>query len=237
MHNSVKKDILFLGNPEKAASKAKYFKNGKGEYGEGDVYIGLTNPEIHEVAKHYKSLVSLVDLDVLIKDEIHEIRFVALTILVLQMKKLKKESEIEEYAKFYIKNIPYINNWDLVDCSAMHILGPYFFQKTDKSKLYDLAKSGHLWSERIAIITTFYFLRKGDFEDTFKICDILISHKHDLIHKACGWMLREIWQKGGKEEVEEYLRNNINKIPRTMLRYAIEKMEEIERKSFLNMGK
>ncbi|MCP9770699.1 DNA alkylation repair protein [Lacihabitans sp. LS3-19] len=237
MYETILKDILFLGNPDKAQSKAKYFKNGKGEYGEGDVFVGLTNPETHQISKHYKNLATFDDLQKLIENQIHEVRFVALTILVLQIKKAKTENEIERFVEFYFKNLKYVNNWDLVDCSCMHILGPYFYEKTDKSKLYKLAKSGDLWSERISIITTFYFIRKGNFTDTFKISDILIHHKHDLIHKATGWMLREVWQKGGKEKVEFYIRENIKIMPRTMLRYAIEKMEEMERKSFLNLGK
>jgi 3-methyladenine DNA glycosylase AlkD len=237
MYKSILKEIFFLANPDKARTKTKYFKNGKGEYGEGDIFIGLTNPEMHQISKHYKIQVTFMDLQKLIESKTHEVRFVALTILVLQIKKVKTETQIEKFAEFYFKNIKYVNNWDLVDCSCIPILGPYFYQKKDRAKLFDLAKSGDLWSERISIITTLYFIRKGDFSDTFKISDILIHHKHDLIHKATGWMLREVWKKGGKEQVEDYIRKNIKTIPRTMLRYAIEKMEEIERKAFLDLGK
>jgi 3-methyladenine DNA glycosylase AlkD len=235
MYQSVKNDLLFLSNPEKAISKAKYFKSGKGEYAEGDVFIGLTNPEVHQICKHYRDLVNLEDIEMLIKDEIHEVRFAALTLLVLKYKKLKKLKEKTDFVNLYLRNIPYINNWDLVDCSSMFILGPYCYETRDNSVLENLANIGHLWSERIAIISTHYYIRQGDFSLTFKLAEMLLNHKHDLIHKAVGWMLREIWSKGGREEVEEFLTENIRVIPRTALRYAIEKMEEHERKYFLSL--
>lgn len=235
MYQSVKNDLLFLSNPEKAISKAKYFKNGKGEYAEGDVFIGLTNPEVHQICKHYRDLVNLEDIEMLVKDEIHEVRFAALTLLVLKYKKLKKLEEKTDFVNLYLRNISYINNWDLVDCSSMFILGPYYYETKDNSVLENLAKTGHIWSERIAIISTHYFIRHGDFAFTFKLAKMLLNHKHDLIHKAVGWMLREIWSKGGREVVEEFLAENIRVIPRTALRYTIEKMEEHERKYFLSL--
>lgn len=235
MYQSVKNDLLFLSNPEKATTKAKYFKNGKGEYAEGDVFIGLTNPEVHQVCKHYRDLVNLEDIEILIKDEIHEIRFAALTLLVLKYKKLKKLDEKADYVALYLRNIPYINNWDLVDCSSMYILGPFYFETKDNSFLENLAKTGHLWSERIAIISTHFYIRQGDFALTLKLAEMFLNHKHDLIHKAVGWMLREVWSKGGKAEVEEFLTKHIKTIPRTTLRYTIEKMEEHERKLFLSL--
>jgi 3-methyladenine DNA glycosylase AlkD len=235
MYQSVKNDLLFLSNPEKAISKAKYFKNGKGEYAEGDVFIGLTNPEVHQICKHYRDLVNLQDIEMLIKDEIHEVRFAALTLLVLKYKKLKKLEEKTDFVNLYLRNIPYINNWDLVDCSSMYILGPYYFDTKDNIVLENLAKTGHIWSERIAIISTHYYIRQGDFVLTFKLAEMLLNHKHDLIHKAVGWMLREIWSKGGHEEVEKFLTEHIRVIPRTALRYTIEKMEDHERKYFLSL--
>jgi len=235
MYQFVKNDLLFLSNPEKAAVKAKYFKNGKGEYAEGDVFIGLTNPEIHQICKHYRDLVSLEDIEMLIKDEIHEVRFTSLTLLVLKYKKLKKLEEKATCVALYLRNIPFINNWDLVDCSSMYILGPYYFEKKDNSALENLAKSGHLWSERIAIISTHYYIRQGDFALTFKLAEMFLNHKHDLIHKAVGWMLREIWSKGGSVEVEDFLIKHIKTMPRTALRYTIEKMEDHERKYFLSL--
>lgn len=235
MYQSVKNDLLFLSNPEKADTKAKYFKNGKGEYAEGDVFIGLTNPEVHQICKHYRDLVNLEDIEMLLKDEIHEVRFTALTLLVLKYKKLKSLNEKATYVALYLRNIPYINNWDLVDCSSMYILGPYCFETKDNSVLVNLAKTGHLWSERIAIISTHYYIRQGDFALTFKFAEMLLNHKHDLIHKAVGWMLREIWSKGGSAEVEGFLTKHIKTIPRTALRYTIEKMEDHERKYFLSL--
>jgi 3-methyladenine DNA glycosylase AlkD len=235
MHESLKSDLLFLSNPEKAVLKAKYFKTGEGEYAEGDIFIGLTNPEVHQICKHYRDLISLGGIEVLLKDEIHEVRFAALTLLVLKYKKLKSVMDKKSFVEVYLRNIPWINNWDLVDCSSMYILGPYFFEKNDNAVLENLAKSGHLWSERIAIISTNYHIRQSSFDLTFKFAKMLIHHKHDLIHKAIGWMLREIWGKGGKNEVEAFLEEHISVIPRTALRYAIEKMEEQERKYFLNL--
>lgn len=235
MYQSVKNDLLFLSNPEKATTKAKYFKNGKGEYAEDDVFIGLTNPEVHQVCKHYKDLVNLEDIEMLLKDEIHEMRFTALTLLVLKYKKLKRLEEKATYAALYLRNIPYINNWDLVDCSSMYILGPYYYETKDDSVLKNLAETDHLWSERIAIISTHYYIRQGEFALTFFLAEMLLKHKHDLIHKAVGWMLREIWSKGGSAEVEDFLTKHIRTIPRTALRYAIEKMEDHERKYFLSL--
>ena len=235
MYQSVKNDLLFLSNPEKAASKAKYFKNGKGEYAEGDVFIGLSNPEVHQVCKHYRDLVNLEDIEMLLNDEIHEVRFTALTLLVLKYKKLKSLNEKATYVALYLRNIPDINNWDLVDCSSMYILGPYCFETKDNSVLENLAKTGHLWSERIAIISTHHYIRQGDFALTFKFAEMFLNHRHDLIHKAVGWMLREVWSKGGSAEVEVFLTKHIKTMPRTALRYAIEKMEDHERKYFLSL--
>ena len=235
MFESVKNDLLYLSDPIKAVAKSKYFKCEAGQYGEGDIFIGLSNPEVQQICKHYRDRVSLNDIEILLQDEIHEVRFAALTLLVMKYKRLQDTNEKAKHVALYLQNIPYINNWDLVDCSSMYILGPYYFETQNKVILEKLAKTGHLWSERIAIIATHFYIRNGDFSLTFKIAELLLHHKHDLIHKAIGWMLREVWRKGGKQEAEAYLVKHIEVIPRTTLRYTIEKMEEVERKYFLNL--
>lgn len=235
MVNSFKNQLIKLSNPQKALEKSKFFKTKKGQYGEGDQFIGLTNGQIQELSKKFKDELSLNDLNNLMKDPIHEIRFAALTVMVLKYKKVKNENYKIEIVDLFLENVEYINNWDLVDCSSYFILGPYFLSKTDKKILFDLAKSGHLWSERIAIVCTLHFIRNNHFQTTFEISDILLTNENDLIHKAMGWMLREIWKKGGNEVVEMYLKKNIKAIARTTLRYAIEKMPEVKRKEFLKL--
>ena len=235
MVNSFKNQLIQLSNPQKAIEKAKYFKSKEGQYGEGDKFIGLTNGQIQELSKKFKDQLSLNDLNELMKDPIHEIRFATLTVMVLKYKKAITENHKSEIVDLFLKNIKYINNWDLVDCSCYFILGPYLLSKTDKKILFDLANSGHLWSERIAIVSTLHFIRNNHFQTTFEISNVLLSNKNDLIHKAIGWMLREIWKKGGNDLVEQYLKKNITTLARTTLRYAIEKMPEVKRKEFLEL--
>jgi 3-methyladenine DNA glycosylase AlkD len=235
MVNSFKNQLTKLSNPQKALEKAKYFKSKEGQYGEGDQFIGLTNGQIHEISRKFRKELTLSDLDELIKDPIHEIRFAALSVLVLKYKKAKIENEKNEIVDLFLKNVAFINNWDLVDCSCYFILGPHLLTKIDKKILFDLANSGHLWSERIAIVSTLHFIRNNHFQTTFEISNLLLSNKNDLIHKAIGWMLREIWKKGGNDLVEQYLKKNITTLARTTLRYAIEKMPEVKRKEFLEL--
>lgn len=235
--NELISELQAVATPERAKASAWFFKTGKGQYGEGDVFIGISNPDLRKICKKYPAL-SLEELQVLLNNPIHEYRLGALIILVSQMKKAKDETQKRIY-DFYIENIPNINNWDLVDTSARDIVGYYLFDK-DRHILIDMARSGHIWTQRIAIIASCYFINKNQFEDTFRIAEILLSHKHDLIHKAVGWMLREIWKKevtGGNEakQVEAFLTKNISRIPRTALRYSIEKMTEEQRKYFMTL--
>jgi 3-methyladenine DNA glycosylase AlkD len=225
-------ELRAIATPERAEASAWFFKTGKGQYGESDVFIGISNPDIRAICKNYKHL-SLNELQELLDSPIHEFRFAALVILVEQMKKANKETRREIY-EFYLDNTQNINNWDLVDCSARDIVGAYLFDK-DRSILYDMARTDHLWTQRIAIISTLYFIKKKQFYDTLKISEILLSHKHDLIHKAVGWMLREAWKVGGSEQVESFLEQNIGRIPRTALRYAIEKMTDERKKYFMTL--
>ena len=226
------RDLQAIATPERAKASAWFFKTGKGQYGEGDVFIGISNPDLRKICNQYNAL-NFEDLQELLNSEIHEYRLAALIILVNQMKKAKGEGRQKIY-DFYLDNTHRINNWDLVDTSARDIVGAYLFDK-DRSILYDMARTDHLWTQRIAIIATFYFINHKQFYDTLKISEILLSHKHDLMHKAVGWMLREAWKKGGATQVEEFLEQNITRFPRTALRYTIEKMEEERKKYFMNL--
>jgi 3-methyladenine DNA glycosylase AlkD len=225
-------ELRAIATPERAEAAAWFFKTGKGQYGEGDIFIGISNPDLRTICKNYKQL-TLSELQELLDSPIHEFRFAALVILVEQMKKINAETRREIY-EFYLDNTQNINNWDLVDCSARDIVGAYLFDK-NRSILYDMARTDHLWTQRIAIIATLFFIKKKQFYDTLKISEILLSHKHDLIHKAVGWMLREAWKVGGSEQVESFLEQNIGRIPRTALRYAIEKMTDERKKYFMTL--
>jgi 3-methyladenine DNA glycosylase AlkD len=230
MNGIILKEIYSHQDRNKAQILSRFFKTGKGQYGEGDIFLGLTVPVSRKIALKYKDI-SNTDISCLLKNKIHEIRLIALLILVFKYKKADFKIK-KEIVDFYLKNTKYINNWDLVDLSAHHILGEYFSDKKNKEILIELAQSKNLWEQRIAIVSTFAFIRKGDMELTIKISKILINHKHDLIHKACGWMLREM----GKRNVVllcKFLDENINKMPRTMLRYSIEKFPENIRLEYL----
>jgi len=206
----------------------RFFKTGKGDYAEGDVFAGIKVPVSRKIAKQFRDL-SLNDLSILIKSKIHEERLIALFILVDKMKKAD-EKEKERIYKFYLKNLKYVNNWDLVDLSAEKIIGEYLFDK-ERKLLFELAK-GDLWEKRIAVMSTFNFIKKNDLGTTLKISKLLLKDKHDLIHKAVGWMLREIGKRDINTE-EAFLKTHYKNMPRTMLRYAIEKFPEIKRQKYL----
>jgi len=225
----IKKEFRKYINKEKAGFLPKFFKAVPGGYGEGDKFIGVVVPDQKKVAGKFKNL-SLVCIQKLLNENIHEYRLTALFILVAKFAKSNAQ-EKEQIAKLYLKNYDRINNWDLVDSSAPKILGPYLINR-DKSVLYNFAKSNHLWKQRIAIITTQYFIKNNLFEDTFKISEILLNHEHDLIHKAVGWMLREVGNKNPKAE-KDFLKKYYKNMPRTMLRYAIEKFTREERTRYL----
>ena len=231
MDKLIIKEVTSLRNKDKGVFLTRFFKTGKGEYGYGDIFYGLTVPTSRAIATKYQNA-SMVDLGNLIKNKVHEIRLIALVILNIKYKKSKDEKEREQFVKFYLKNIDYINNWDLVDVSASNILGANLKDKKDRSILIKLSKSKKLWSERIAIISTFAFIRNNDLDLIFHFGEYFLYHKHDLIHKAVGWMLREAGKRDEKR-LKEFLEKNKSKIPRTMLRYAIEKFSEKERKYFL----
>ena len=223
-------ELRRLANPEKVEVFKYFFKTGKGQYGEGDTFIGISMPQQREVIKQFKDL-TLQEIEAMLQSPIHEFRMSGLLILVNQFKQAKNEKRQEIY-DFYLKNIEKINNWDLVDCSCRDIVGAFLFDK-DRQKLYELAATNHLWSQRIAMVSTWYFIQKKQFSDTFRLAEMLLSHKHDLMHKAVGWMLREAWKRDDLA-VEEFLEEHKKNMPRTALRYAIERMEEPKRRYFLN---
>ena len=229
------KDILSkiraLAAPAKAASSNRFFKTGPGEYGEGDQFLGLTVPEIRSLVPQTDGL-SEADVLTLLRSEWHEERLLALLIWVRRFEKAKKdEAARERIVDLYLANTKWINNWDLVDSSAPQILGAWLL-KRDRAVLQTLAKSKSLWEQRIAVLATQAFIRAGEFDDTVQLCEGFLGHPHDLMHKACGWMLREA---GKRDEAVllAFLDQHAAKMPRTMLRYAIEKLEPAVRQSYM----
>lgn len=224
------RELKAAADPALAAHAQRFFKTGKGEYGEGDLFLGMKTPVMKEIAKKYKTL-PLTELEELLHSKYHEARSLALNILTMQYPKASAEKK-KEIAGFYLRNRKYINNWDLVDISAYKILGAYILETGDPSILYELAASGHLWSERISVISCCAMIKKGDLKDIQKLAVHFINHKHDLMHKAVGWMLRE----AGKEDEKAllgFLEKYADKMPRTMLRYSIEKLTPEQRKYFM----
>lgn len=225
----IRKAILKQKNPAQALVLQRFFKTGKGEYGEGDIFYGIKVPEQRTIAKQFKDL-ALDDVKTLILSKVHEERLIAAFILVDQFKS-GDEKKKKIIFDFYLRNRKGINNWDLVDLSAPKIVGAYLIDK-EKDLLYKFAQSRDLWEKRISIISTHAFIREHFFEDTLNISKTLLGDKHDLIHKAVGWMLREIGNRDLEKE-EEFLKKHYKTMPRTMLRYAIEKFPEQKRITYL----
>jgi 3-methyladenine DNA glycosylase AlkD len=225
----LEREVRQSGNQERARACQRYFKTGPGEYGEGDIFLGLSVPQSRSIAKKYTGL-DIQDLQKLLDSEIHEHRFIALLILLAKYRKAEP-SERKVIFDFYLRNTRSINNWDLVDTSAPGIIGNFLMDK-DRSILYELAKSESIWERRIAMLATFAFIRNSDFRDATRIAGVLLNDKHDLIHKAVGWMLREIGKRDRHAE-ERFLVKCYKTMPRTMLRYAIEKFPEEKRRFYL----
>lgn len=244
MLNNLIKELQEKANSENSKNFQRFFKTGEGEYGEGDVFLGIKVPEQRKIAKKYSGL-GLCKIQELLKSKIHEHRLTAVIILGEKYQK-SKEEEKENIFNFYLENVKNINNWDLVDLSAPKIVGNFLLdrqkaeslasssksQTKEKKILYKLARSENLWEKRIAIISTFSFIKRGEFEDSLAISELLLKDSHDLIHKAVGWMLREIGKRNLEVE-EDFLKSHYKDMPRTMLRYAIEKFEEEKRKKYL----
>ncbi|MDW7652466.1 MAG: DNA alkylation repair protein [Bacillota bacterium] len=223
--------LVGYADEKRAEGSLRFFKTGPGEYGEGDRFIGVTVPQQRKVARAYVQRAGLDDIEELLADDVHEYRLTALLLLVLKYQKAQTELEKEKIVHLYLQNTHKVNNWDLVDSSADKILGAYLFDK-DKNILYKLAGSENQWEQRISVIATFYFIRQGEFENTLRIARILLEHPHDLIHKAVGWMLREVGKRDFDTEVA-FLKEHYPQMPRTMLRYAIEKFDPSLRTAFL----
>lgn len=224
-------ELQSIANPEKACFLQGFFKTGKGQYAEGDIFLGITNPLTRNVAKANKQI-SYPEIQKLLDMPYHEARLAALVIIVEQFKKASEEKR-KELFELYIKNTSRINNWDLVDVTCPHVVGLYLLDK-DRSILYDLADSSFLWDQRIAMVSTVTFIRHREYEDTLALAEKFFTHKHDLMHKAVGWMLREVGKKN-KETLVSFLERNTTKMPRTTLRYAIEHFSAPERKHFMEM--
>jgi 3-methyladenine DNA glycosylase AlkD len=221
-----------VASDEMAEAGRWFFKTGPGEYGQGDVFIGVKVPLLRKISREFQD-VALITLRLLLRSRVHEERALALMILVRQFGRAEDERR-EPIFDFYLANTRFVNNWDLVDGSAPYIVGPFLFTR-DRGPLYVLARSESLWERRIAILSTLYFIRRADFADTLKISEVLLGDEHDLIHKAAGWMLREVGKRDMAVE-KAFLKKHYRKMPRTMLRYAIEKFPETERRKYL-LGK
>lgn len=226
----IKTDLKAKADKNRARVLQSFFKTGAGEYGEGDAFLGIRVPELRKIAGRYECL-PLSDVHALLLSKYHEERLTALLIIVLKFGR-GNEKDKEKIYRFYLKNTPYINNWDLVDLSAPKIVGAYLFER-EKSRLYRLAKSKMLWERRIAIVATFHFIKHGRLDETMKIARMLLRDEADLIHKAAGWMLREVGKRNFSVE-ENFLRKYFRIMPRTMLRYAIERFPETKRQSYLH---
>jgi len=227
----LKRDLRKSSDKVKAKILQGFFKTGKGQYGEGDVFLGVGVPVQRRIARSAAERISFDEVKVLLKSRIHEERLIGLLILVE-----KYREEPKKVYDFYLKNIAGINNWDLVDLSAPKIVGDYLLGKKDRKILLKLARSKNLWERRIAIVSCYAFIREGQFKDVLKISKLLLGDKHDLIHKAVGWMLREVGKRD-KKVLEGFLEENYSGLPRTTLRYAIERFGERERKRWLEKGK
>jgi 3-methyladenine DNA glycosylase AlkD len=226
----LRKGLNLYASPQKADGLKRFFKTGKGQYGEGDIFLGIQVPDSRKIVRKYAGI-PLDDVLRLLSSKIHEERLIALLIMVEKVRQSDEAGKETLYEK-YLENTQYINNWDLVDLSADKIVGSYLFDKP-KDVLYLLATSEKLWERRISILATFYFIKKGLYEETLKIANILLKDPHDLIHKAVGWMLREVGKKCSQEVLEQFLLVNYRQMPRTMLRYAIERFPETLRLQYL----
>ena len=259
-------ELKSQANPTQAKNSKRFFKTGKGEYGEGDGFLGLKVPQIRSVVKKYWKETSLEEAEELLHNKYHEVRLCVLLILVKQFQNasklpkshprtdvslsnidiedpinpgfrvkpgMTKVDDRKQIFDTYTANAIYINNWDLVDLSAPHIVGAYLEDKP-KDLLYEFAKSNNLWQKRIAILATFYYIYNGEHKETIKIAKILLHDKHDLIHKAVGWMLREVGKRCNEKILTDFLDENYQTMPRTMLRYAIERLPIEQRLKYLS---
>jgi 3-methyladenine DNA glycosylase AlkD len=228
----IEEALAVLSIPEKAAFFPKFFKTGKGEYGEGDLFLGVKVPDQRIVAKEYYSKISLEELSQFLSSKYHEHRLTALFMLILKFEKTKDKKVKDEVVEFYLNHLQYVNNWDLVDSSCYKILGRYTFDNQKEDLLRKLSGSEEMWHKRIAVVGTMYHVKKGSFELMKEFVTQNLKHTHDLMHKANGWLLREMGQKN-EGELINYLNKYYKEMPRTCLRYAIEKLDEAVRQDYL----
>lgn len=229
MYKKIVDEIKSFSTPEGAKRRASFFKTGRGEYAERDLFLGVDSPSLRKIAKKYFKAVSYADLQKMLESPYHEIRVGAVFILVLMFQH-GSEEERKKIFDFYMENIRYINNWDLVDVSAPYIVGPVAFE--NESVLFSLAESGRLWEERVSVVATLYFIKQNRFDVTLSLGEYFLTHRHDLMHKAVGWMLREVGKRDEKV-LCDFLDKHINQMPRTMLRYSIERFPEDKRRRYL----
>ncbi|WP_426275219.1 DNA alkylation repair protein [Chryseobacterium sp. S-02] len=232
MVKEIEEALAVLSIPEKAEFFPRFFKTGKGEYGEGDLFLGVKVPDQRSVAKEYYAKISLDELSTLLSSKYHEHRLTALFMLISKFEKTKDKAVEEEIVEFYLNHLQHINNWDLVDSSCYKILGRYAFENQREDLLRKLAASEEMWHKRIAVVGTMHYVKKGAYELTKEFVTLNLTHPHDLMHKANGWLLREMGQKN-EQELLGYLNQYYKEMPRTCLRYAIEKLDEEVRQDYL----
>ncbi|WP_284464267.1 DNA alkylation repair protein [Chryseobacterium sp.] len=228
----IKEALAVLSIPEKVEFFPRFFKTGKGEYGEGDLFLGVKVPDQRSVAKEYYSRLNLEELSELLSSKYHEHRLTALFMLILKFEKTKDNAIKDEIVAFYLNHLKYVNNWDLVDSSCYKILGRYAFENKKESLLRDLSEAEEMWHKRIAVVGTMHYVKKGSYDLTKEFVTRNLKHSHDLMHKANGWLLREMGNKNEKELIS-YLNIYYKEMPRTCLRYAIEKLDEEVRQDYL----
>jgi 3-methyladenine DNA glycosylase AlkD len=227
---SLRSDTKAISSPERSTASARFFKTGPGQYGAGDTFIGVSVPDQRKIARRYPNL-PLTDIEQLLNSPIHEERLTTLIILVRQFQQSDEATQKTIY-DFYLTHTARINNWDLVDSSAEFIVGPWLKHR-DKAILQKLAKSDLIWERRIAMLSTFHYIKQGQPDEAFAIATLLLHDPHDLMHKAVGWMLREIGKRCSREIEEAFLVQHYRNMPRTMLRYAIEHFPEERRQQYL----
>jgi 3-methyladenine DNA glycosylase AlkD len=235
--SNIKKSLLTLATPTRAKTNAWFFKTGKGQYGEGDVFVGVTVPQVRSIVKNVSVDISLTEVQELLRDTSHEVRLCALLILVKLFQKSQTKAEKKRLFDFYTKHTKYINNWDLVDTSAHIIVGQYISDYMEHEErvafINKYIASKSLWENRIIVVATLYQIKKRNEKMIFYIAERLFLHTHDLMHKAIGWMLREVGKASGEKVLQSFLSAHIKQMPRTTLRYAIERFPEITRKKYL----
>lgn len=241
MGEEIQSRLLQMRDESQARHLARFFKTGEGQYGYGDKFLGIRVPTTRSIVKEYRHSVCIEDCACLIRSEWHEIRLAGFLLLIeiyRHAKRLNNSSEAKKTVDFYVENIKYGNNWDLVDLVSQYILGDRLVSNPDEREiLYELADmEGHLWHQRVAVVSTLALIRAGEFDDTVRIAKKFLTHTHDLIHKATGWMLREMGKRGGYDRLIEFLDEFATVMPRTALRYSIERLPENLRKHYLSSG-